>query len=228
MAALSHKSHPRILRSGQSELGCGGRNFDVAFIHPFSKKVYYMNNTMHIHTTHVYRTKNDWPIACMAIQHNWQLTYTQTYLHHISATCNVSRGTIFLVTSVSEIPNSSGLRLQLACLVQPGILMNSDQWRLVTWQVEEQVTLQQEGLTLTDVLIPCIGQRWLIRCVISRSEFTGEQLVCIIWLELCRTGPVFCKIVPWGLPQVPCQKISSNVEFLIAAVHVVRLLYPGC
>ena len=36
MAALSHKNHPRILRSGQSALGCGGRSFDVAFIYPFS------------------------------------------------------------------------------------------------------------------------------------------------------------------------------------------------
>ena len=34
--ALSRKNHPRILRSGQSALGCGGRSFDVAFIYPFS------------------------------------------------------------------------------------------------------------------------------------------------------------------------------------------------
>ena len=36
MAALSRKKHPRILRSGQSALGCGSRSFDVAFICPLS------------------------------------------------------------------------------------------------------------------------------------------------------------------------------------------------
>ena len=36
MSALSPKKHPRILRSGESAVGCGGRSFDVAFIYPFS------------------------------------------------------------------------------------------------------------------------------------------------------------------------------------------------
>ena len=38
MSALSPKKRPRILRSGESAVGCGGRSFDVAFIYPFSKK----------------------------------------------------------------------------------------------------------------------------------------------------------------------------------------------
>ena len=36
MSALSPKKRPRILRSGESAVGCGGRSFDVAFIYPFS------------------------------------------------------------------------------------------------------------------------------------------------------------------------------------------------
>ena len=36
MPALSPKKRPRILRSGESAVGCGGRSFDVAFIYPFS------------------------------------------------------------------------------------------------------------------------------------------------------------------------------------------------
>ena len=36
MSALSPKKHPRILRSGESAVECGGRSFDVAFIYPFS------------------------------------------------------------------------------------------------------------------------------------------------------------------------------------------------
>ena len=38
MASLSRKNHPRMLRSGQSALGCGYRNFDVAFIYPSTKQ----------------------------------------------------------------------------------------------------------------------------------------------------------------------------------------------
>ena len=36
MSALSPKKRPRILRSGESAVGCGGRSFDVAFIYHFS------------------------------------------------------------------------------------------------------------------------------------------------------------------------------------------------
>ena len=32
------QKRPRIIRSGESAVGCGGRSFDVAFIYPFSKK----------------------------------------------------------------------------------------------------------------------------------------------------------------------------------------------
>ena len=36
MSALSPKKRPRILRSGELAVGCGGWNFDVAFIYPFN------------------------------------------------------------------------------------------------------------------------------------------------------------------------------------------------
>ena len=36
MSTLSPKKRPRILRSGESAVVCGGRRFDVSFICPFS------------------------------------------------------------------------------------------------------------------------------------------------------------------------------------------------